>query len=218
MPSWNRHSTDKNMTSQFEGYLSSIYDQEIPTKWLINKRQKDAGKETTCSTKCRLCKHSTEDNNYIISSCPEMPVRYYLPIRHDLVTKTVLKPSIVKDNLTHKSKHQDLEYIYRDCEFCSNISIQTATKLKHNKPNIIIWDKTEEICKIIEISCPADISVMKKGEEKLSNYGPLIRNHKIMYPQYKFQIAAIAIGALGYVPKCLEVFMHHLGFNKIETE
>ena len=36
--------------------LASIHDQEIPTKYLINKRQKEAGKETTCNTKCRLRK------------------------------------------------------------------------------------------------------------------------------------------------------------------
>ena len=49
-------------------------------KILINKRQKEAGKETTYITKCRLCKHSTKDVNHIISSCPEMFVRHYLPI------------------------------------------------------------------------------------------------------------------------------------------
>ena len=86
----NRRSTDKSTTSQFEGYSASIHDQEIPTKYFINKRQNKAGKEVPCNTKCRLCKHSTEDVNHIISSCPEMSVRYYLPIRHDVVAKTVL--------------------------------------------------------------------------------------------------------------------------------
>ena len=28
----------------------------------------------------------------------------------------------------------------------------------------------------------------------------------------------IVIGALVYVPKCLEMYIHQLGFNKIETE
>ena len=28
----------------------------------------------------------------------------------------------------------------------------------------------------------------------------------------------IVIGALGYVPKCLEMYIHQFGFNKIETE
>ena len=39
-----------------------------------------------------------------------------------------------------------------------------------------------------------------------------------MYPHYKFQMVPIVIGALGYVPKCLEMSIHQLGFNKIETE
>ena len=91
------------MTSQFEGDLASIHDQEIPTKYLINKRQKEAAKEATCNTKCRLCKHSTEDVNHIISSCPEMSVRYYLPIRHDVIAKTVLKALILKIGSTINS-------------------------------------------------------------------------------------------------------------------
>ena len=39
-----------------------------------------------------------------------------------------------------------------------------------------------------------------------------------MYPHYKFQIVPILIGALGYVPKCLEMYIRELGFDKIETE
>ena len=152
------------MTSQYEGYLASIHDQEIPTKYLINKRQKEAGKETTCNTKCRLCKHSTEDVNHIISSCPEMSVRYYLPVRHNIVAKTVLKALILKIDPTDEFKHQqDPEYVYKvkDCEFWWNLSIKTATKLKHNKPDIVAWDRARKICKIIEISCPADVNITK---------------------------------------------------------
>ena len=43
-------------------------------------------------------------------------------------------------------------------------------------------------------------------------------NLQIIYPHYKFQTVPIVIGALGYVPKCLEMCIHQLGFNKIETE
>ena len=74
------------------------------------------------------------------------------------------------------------------------------------------------MCKIIETSWQADVDITKKVEEKLNNYGPLIRNLQIMYPHYKFQMVQIVIGALGYVPKCLEMYIHQLGFNKIETE
>ena len=42
--------------SQFECYLASINDEEIPRKYLISKRKKESGKEATYNTKCRLCK------------------------------------------------------------------------------------------------------------------------------------------------------------------
>ena len=125
-----RRSTDKSITPQFEGYLVSIHYQESPRKPFINKRQKEASRETTCNTKCRLCKHSTEDVNHIISSCPEMSVRYYLTIRHNVAAKTVLKALILKIGPTNKFKHKkDPEYVYKvkDCEFWWNLSIQTAT-------------------------------------------------------------------------------------------
>ena len=100
------------MTSQFRGYLASIHGQEIPAKYLMNKRQKEARKETTCNTKLRLCKQSTEDVNHIISSCPNISVKNYLPIRHDVVAKTVLRALILKIDPTDTFKHQqDLEYV-----------------------------------------------------------------------------------------------------------
>ena len=150
-----------------------------------------------------------------------MSVRYYLPIRHDVVAKTVLKALILKIDPTDKFKHQqDPEYVYKvkDCEFWWNLSIKTATKLKHNKPDIVAWDMARKICKIIEIICPADVNITKKIEEKLSNYGPLIRYLHIMYPQNKFQMLPIVIGALGFVSKCLDMYIHQLGFYKTETE
>ena len=116
--------------------------------------------------KCRFCKHSAEDVNHFISSCSEMLVMYYLPVRHDVVAETVSKVLILKTHFTCKFKHQqDPEHIYkvRDCEFWSNISIQTATKLKHIKPDIVVWDEAEKICKIIEISCPTDVQHNEKG-------------------------------------------------------
>ena len=105
---------NKTVSSHFEGYLNAIHDQEIPTKFLINKHQRDPGQEPTCNTKCRLCKNNVEDVNHIISSCPEMSIQFYLPIRHDIVAKTILKATILKENPDNKFRHQrDPEYVYK---------------------------------------------------------------------------------------------------------
>ena len=52
--------------------------------------------------------------------------------------------------------------------------IPTATKVKHNKPDLVIWSKTEKIYTIIEFSCLADINILEKIAEKTDNYSPLI--------------------------------------------
>ena len=89
---------NKTVSSHFEGYLNAIHDQEIPTKFLINKHQRDSGQEPTCNTKCRLSKNNVEDVNHIISSCPEISIQFCLPIRHDIVANNT-----ESDNFQRKS-------------------------------------------------------------------------------------------------------------------
>ena len=63
-----QRSCTKQITSQFEVYLGAIQDQEIPTKFLVQKRHIDSGQSPT-TNKCRLYKINSEDVNHIISNC-----------------------------------------------------------------------------------------------------------------------------------------------------
>ena len=161
------------MTSHFEGYLGAIQNQEIATKYLKRKHQIDSGQQPTMNNKCCLCKSSVEDVNHVISSCPKMSASYYLPLRHDALAKYVLKAVIMKNHpiseYEYVIKHDDMEY------WC-NISIKTATKVLHNKSDIVIWDKLNKECSILEFSCPADVNISNKVNEKNNVYGILIRN------------------------------------------
>ena len=47
-------SKDRFITSELEGYLHAIQEQGISTKYLMNKRDKDAGKIPKTDSKCRL--------------------------------------------------------------------------------------------------------------------------------------------------------------------
>ena len=159
---------NKTISSHFEGYLNAIHDQKVPTKFLINKRQRNSGQEPTCNTKCRLWKNKVEDANHIISFCSEISIRFYLPIRHDIVTKTILKVMILKENPDDKFRHQrDPEYAYKviNTEYWWNIPVQTATKVPHNKPDLVIWDQEKKICTIVEVSCPTDVNISRKIDE-----------------------------------------------------
>ena len=122
---------------------------------------------------------TNEDINHITVSCPMMSKRYYIPLRHDVIEKIVYNALIHKNNSSYR-KH-DLEspkYIHKEgfLECWGNNSINTATKILHNKPDPILWDRDVKICQVIQFSCPADINVSRKVEEKVASYGPLIRN------------------------------------------
>ena len=121
--------------------------------------------------------------------------------------------------LTKPKLLQEPDQIYNtnDKEYCWDKPITTATKIKHNKPDLVIWNKTEKICTIIEFSCPADINISKKIAEKTDNYGPLIRNLQIMYPQYRFMFVPIIVGTFGWVPKSLKDELQCLGINDIDS-
>ena len=101
----------------------------------------------------------------MISSCLEMSIRFYLPIRHDFVAKTILKAITLKENPDDKFRHQrDPEYVYKvnNTEYWWNIPIQTAIKVPHNKPDIVIWNQEEKICTNVEVSFPADVKISRK--------------------------------------------------------
>ena len=80
---------NKDMSSEFEAYAFAIKDQEIATKCIKAKWQKGNTSNTIMNTKCRLCKTANEYIIYIIANCPMMSVRYYLPLRHDVIAKIV---------------------------------------------------------------------------------------------------------------------------------
>ena len=117
------------------------------------------------------------------------------------------KPNCLEKSLTEKPR-----------EYWWNVSIKTAIKAPQNKQDLIIWNWHTKVCIIIEFSCPLDINTIKKIGEKLEVYALLVRNLQIMHPGYKFEIAPIVVGAMGYVPKCLVTYLKIVGFKEKEIK
>ena len=97
-----------------------------------------------------------------------------------------------------------------------NITIKTAAKIPHNKPDLIIWNHQKVVCTVVDFSCPLDSNITKKVAEKKNNYEPLIRNMQIMYPNYKLEMIPVVIGCLGFVQSDLEMYMKQLRFDNKE--
>lgn len=202
---------DKYLSSHFVSYACAIQEQEIPTKYLISKRN------NTHDNKCRLCKVAVEDIIHVTSSCPLMSSRYYLPLRHDVIAKEIYKEHIKKHTGTvidvNKLPYESIEKL-GDFEYWWNVSVQTASRVPCNKPDIVIWDRKSKVCSIVEISCPADNNVTRKTKEKIDKYGPLIRNMQMIHSGYKFRMIPIIVGCLGYICKDLSNYLTELGLDK----
>ena len=83
---------------------------------------------------------------------------------------------------------------------------------------MVIWNKETKLCSIVEFSYPLDTSIGRKVNEKLKTYGPLVRNLQILYPDNKYEVAPIIIGAMGYVPKSLIKYLKMIGFDERESK
>ena len=94
--------------------------------------------------------------------------------------------------------------------------IKTLTKIPQNKPDVVIWKRNEKLCSIIEFSCPADVNISSKIDEKMKTYASLLINLQSLCPEEKFEYMLIEVGALGYVPKCLTRYLCQVGFNTIQ--
>ena len=150
-----------------------------------------------------------------------MSARYYLPLRHDEIAKIVLNSHLKKFYSSKEVKFSsEPEYIYEKDhrEYWWNVSVKTATKVAHNKPDLIIWNRETKICSVIEFTCLLDININKKVKEKLENYGQLVGNLQIMYPDYKFQVVPIVVRIMGSVPKSLTNYLQMIGFSEKESK
>ncbi|CAI9717273.1 Hypothetical predicted protein [Octopus vulgaris] len=105
----------------------------------------------------------------MISSYSKMSSRYYLPMRHDVVAKTIYNAIRRKDCLRINIENTPVtEYVphRQHKKYWWNIPKKTSVKCKHSKPDIGVWEKQEKVLTAIEISCPVDGNISLKIKEK----------------------------------------------------
>ena len=93
--------------------------------------------------------------------------------------------------------------------------IQCDRYIECRKPDIVVVEKEEKQCTIIDIATPGDNRVGAK--EKIEKYDNLKWEIKKMWSIKKVEIVPVVIGAIGAVSKNFEQYMERLGIQ-IETE
>ena len=75
----------------------------------------------------------------------------------------------------------------------------TTIPLKHNKPDILYWNRHDNACFIIDIAVGLDVNITKNVNLKHDYYMPLSSELKRLYPSFSFEIVPIVLGATGLV-------------------
>ena len=85
---------------------------------------------------------------------------------------------------------------------------QTDNKIEHNKPDIVVWNKIERKCLIIDVACPFDIRVKGKEKEKIENYQDLKREVKRIW---KLRKVTVVPCHNWFIRNCLERYRKVVG-------
>ena len=196
------------LSSHIEGYIFAIQEEVINTNLLAAKRDGESNRNTNC----RLCKKEKESIQHLIAFCPKLSTSMYLPLRHDKVAKVIYDAII-----DCKNQRKGIVEIYNEGnkEIWWDRKITTIPPLKHNKPDILYWNKHDNTCFIIDIAVGLDVNITKNVNLKHDNYMQLSSELKRLYPIFSFEIVPIVLGATGLVTSDLRKNIEKLGIANI---
>ena len=79
-------------------------------------------------------------------------------------------------------------------------SIQTDHVIEARRPDLVVVDKKERSCKIIDFAVPGDSRIEKKEKDKIEKYQELGRELQKIW-NVKVKIIPSVVGSLGAIPK-----------------
>ena len=161
------------LKKETEGMIIAAQDQALRTNWI----KKNIDKQNI-SEKCRMCGQRDESVSHIVAECSKLAQTEY-KARHDNVARIIHLELCQNRKLIDEKKwyNHKPESVYEDekVKILWDFNIYTDHLIQHRRPDIVVIDKKERKCKIIDIACPGDCRVELKEKEKIQNYAELRR-------------------------------------------
>lgn len=198
------------LKGETEGLIIAAQDQSLATRSYHHHIIKNG-----TDPSCRICGQFEETVFHIISGCPELAKTEYV-FRHDKAA-TYLHWKICK---AHQIKTNDKWYEHQpktvtendDVTILWDMPIHTDREIRANRPDIIIRNKKDKTCLLLDMSIPCDLNTSIKVSEKLSKYKDLEIEINRMWGT-KTETIPVVIGALGLIKKGLEKFTNKIPGN-----
>ena len=144
-----------------------------------------------------MCRKVDEIIDHIVSDCSKLPQKEYMR-RHDNLGKTVHLKLARKCDFEAGDKWYEHEpesvLENEDCKILWNFSIQTDHVIEARRPNLVVVDKKERSCKIIDFAIPGDSRIEEKEKDKIGKYQDLGRELQKIW-NVKVKIIPLVVGS-----------------------
>ena len=225
---------EKKMHGQFNKEISDSIDKEKSWYWLSRSDVKVETEALLCTAQeqalrtnyikhnidksidsplCRMCGKCGESVQHIVSGCEKLAQKEHKR-RHDNGAKKIHWDLCTRHEIYHHEKwynHIPDSVVENDSvKLLWDINIQCDNVIQARRPDIVVIDKKEKVCIIVDIAVPADRRVEEKEQEKVEKYQDLKREIGRMWGIRKVQVVPVVIGALGSVPKEFDKWIEKL--------
>ena len=150
-----------------------------------------------------MCRKVDESIDHIVSGCSKLAQKEYKR-RHDNLGKIVHWKLARKCNFEAGDKWHEHEpesvLENEDYKILWDFSIQTDHLIEARRPDLVVVDKKERSCKIIDFAVPGDSRIEEKERDKIENYQDLGRELQKIW-NVKVKIIPLVVGSLGAIPK-----------------
>ena len=161
----------------------------------IDKSQRDS--------LCRMCRKVDENIDHIVSGCTKLAQKEYKR-RHDNLEKIVHWKLARKCNFEAGDKWYEHEpesvLENEDYKILWDFSIQTDHVIEAWRPDLVVVDKKEINCNIIDFEVSGDNRIEQKEKDKIEKYQDLGKELQKIW-NLKVKIIPLVVGSLGDIPK-----------------
>lgn len=153
-----------------------------------------------------MCGQFDETVDHIVSGCPNLARTEYIH-RHDKIAAFIHWKICRHFNIETSDKwykHTPNTVTEKDdVSILWDMPIITDREIQANRPDIIIKDRNNNTCILVDVSVPSDRNTSIKFTEKLSKYKDLEIEIGRMW-RMSTQVVPVVIGALGVIKRGLE--------------
>ena len=125
------------------------------------------------SDECRVCHKESETTFHILAGCDTLAKKEYLD-RHNSVAKYIHYELCKALGFQTERKwhlHRPTEVIMdKNVEIIWDMVLTTDRAVGANRPDIVVRDKRNKKILILDISCPSDVNVIAKENDKINKY------------------------------------------------